>query len=44
MAWDVSKQVTEVSHNFKKAIPADAKVSIRIDKVRPGANAIMKLP
>jgi hypothetical protein len=42
MAWDVSKQVTEVSHSFKKAIPADAKVSIRIDKVRPGANAIME--
>jgi hypothetical protein len=42
MAWDVSKQVTEVLHTFKKAIPADAKVSLRIGKVRPGANAIME--
>jgi hypothetical protein len=42
MAWDVSKQVAEVGHTFKKAIPADARVSIRIGKVRPGGNAIME--
>lgn len=42
MAWDVSKQVTEVSHTFEKAIPKDARVSVRIAKVRPGANAIME--
>jgi hypothetical protein len=41
MAWDVSKQVTEVSHTFEKAIPKKAGVSVRIAKVRPGANAIM---
>jgi hypothetical protein len=42
MAWDVSKQVAEVNYNFEKAIPAEARVSIRVDKVRPGANAIME--
>lgn len=41
MAWDVSKQVTEVSHTFEKAIPKSAKVSVRIAKVRPSANAIL---
>ena len=41
MAWDVSKQVTEVSHTFQKAIPKSAKVSVRIAKVRPSANAIL---
>lgn len=41
MAWDVAEQITEVSHTFKKAIPAKHKASVRIAKVRPGANAIM---
>jgi hypothetical protein len=41
MAWDVSKQVTEVSHTFQKAIPKKAGVSVRIAKVRPSANAIL---
>jgi hypothetical protein len=42
MAWDVSKQVTEVSHTFQKAIPKKAGVSVRIAKVRPSANAILE--
>lgn len=42
MGWDVAKQVAEVSHTFEKAIPKSAKVSLRIAKVRPGANAIME--
>ena len=42
MAWDVSKQLMEVNFDFKKAIPQDAKTWVRIDKVRPGANAIME--
>ncbi len=42
MGWDVSKQVSEVNHSFKIAIPAEAATWVRIDKVRPGANAIME--
>ena len=42
MAWDVSKQLAEVNHTFKQAIPAEANTWVRIDKVRPGANAIME--
>lgn len=42
MAWDVSKQSSEVNHTFQKAIPAEANAWVRIDKVRPGANAIME--
>ena len=42
MGWDVSKQSNEVNHNFEKAIPKEANTWVRIDKVRPGANAIME--
>ena len=42
MPWDVSKPVAEVNHDFEKAIPKEAKTWVRIDKVRPGANAIME--
>ena len=42
MAWDVSKQLNEVNYDFEKAIPKDARTWVRIDKVRPGANAIME--
>ena len=42
MGWDVAKQIAEVSHTFEKAIPKNAKTWVRIDKVRPGANAIME--
>jgi len=42
MAWDVAKQVTDCSHSFTKAIPGSAGVSVRIAKVRPGANAILE--
>lgn len=42
MAWDVGKQLNEVNHDFKKAIPEDARAWVRVDKVRPGANAIME--
>lgn len=42
MAWDVSKQASEINHTFEKAIPKDAATWVRIDKVRPGANAIME--
>ena len=41
MAWDVSKQVTEVEHAFQRAIPRHAGASVRITKVRPSANAIL---
>lgn len=41
MAYDVAKQVTEVSYTFRKQIPEEARVSVRIAKVRPGANAVM---
>lgn len=41
MAWDVSKQVTEINYTFEKAIPKEERVSLRIAKVRPSANAIL---
>lgn len=42
MGWDVAEQVAEVNYDFKKAIPAESQTWVRIDKVRPGANAIME--
>ena len=42
MPWNVKDQQMEVNYDFKKAIPKDAQTWVRIDKVRPGANAIME--